>query len=126
MPPLRSLDRVDIANDVSDRHVRRRKLFDKTAVTADPIDLRFIAVQLNSLPAECTKRREGVIVYLRPGNDRDLVVEQFRELPDDAALCLTAKSKKNEVVSSEYGVYDLRDHRFVVANNARKQSFARL
>ena len=35
---LGGLDRIDVADDVGDRHVGRRELLDKTCVAIDPID----------------------------------------------------------------------------------------
>ena len=46
---FRGFDRIDVADDVGDRHVRRGQLFDKARIAIDPVDLRCVAVQLDRL-----------------------------------------------------------------------------
>jgi len=91
MPALGRFDRVDVADNICDGHIRRCKFFDKAAVAMYPVDSSFIAVQIDTLPAICAQRPKGIVVDLRAGYDRDLVVKQLGQLPDDATLCLAAK-----------------------------------
>src|SRR6185369_1815885 len=39
VPALSSFNRIDVADDVGDRHVRRRKFLHKTRITTNPVDV---------------------------------------------------------------------------------------
>ena len=61
---------------------------------------------------------------LAAGDDRQMLVEQRHERAQDAALRLTAQAEQNEVVTRENRVDQLRNDRFVVADDAGEQRLA--
>jgi hypothetical protein len=60
-------------------------------------------------------------VDLAARHDRDRLVEQPRQRPQDAALRLAAQPEQDEVVAREDRVDDLRDDRLVVADDAGEE-----
>ena len=56
MPAFRGFDRVNVADNVGNRHIRRRELFDKTLFAIDPVNLCFVAVQFDLLAPERAQR----------------------------------------------------------------------
>ncbi len=69
-------------------------------------------------------RSKRIVVDFRAGDDRNSLVEQFGELANDAALCLSAQAEQDDVVPRQNGVDELRNDRFVVTDNARKKFLA--
>ena len=51
---------------------------------------------------------------------RHVRIEQSRQCPQDAALRLAAKPEQNEIMARKNRVDDLRYHRVIVSDNARK------
>ena len=76
--------------------------------------------------ARGAERRERVVVDLAAGHDRNLLVEQIDQTAQDAALRLAAQTEQDEVVPRQNRVDQLRDDRFVVADDAGEQPFAGL
>ncbi len=99
MPAPRRLDRIDVPNDVGDRHVRGRELLDEPELARQPGDRRRVAVLGDQLPPVFGDRIEGIIVDLAARDDRNLLVEQRDELAQDTALRLTAQAEQNEIVA---------------------------
>ncbi len=121
----RGLDRVNVADDVGDRHVGRRQFFDEALVAAHPVDGRRVALFFDQLATVGADGFERVVVDFGAGDGRHALVEELDELADDAALGLTAQTQQNQVVPREDGVDDLRDDRLVVADDAGENLFAR-
>ena len=121
MPTSCRLDRVDVAEDVGDRDVRRRELFDEAQLARQPGDRRAIAALGDQLAAVLGERLERVVVDLAARDDRNLFIEQRDELAQDAALRLPAQSQQNEIVARKDGVDELRQDRLFVAQDAGKQ-----
>ena len=67
------------------------------------------------------KGRQRIVVDLAARDDRDLIVEQIHEAAKDPALGLTPQAEKNEVVTREDRVDELRDHGLVVSDDAGKE-----
>ena len=61
-----------------------------------------------------------IVVDFGAGDDRNLLVEQFGELANDAALCLAAQAEQDDVVPRQNGVDQLRNNGFVVTDDAGK------
>ena len=99
MPAPRRLDRIDVADDVGDRHVRGRELLDEPQLARQPGDRRRVAALGDQLPPVFGDRIEGIIVDLAARDDRNLLVEQRDELAQDTALRLTAQAEQNEIVA---------------------------
>ncbi len=121
---LRRLDRIDIADHVGDRHVGRRQLFDVAGVASEPCDRRVIALGRDPRDAPRADRGQRIVVDLAAGHDRDRLVEQRRERAQQARLRLAAQPEQNEVVARQQRVDELRNHRVVVADDAREEGLA--
>ena len=74
---LRRLDRIDVADHVGDRHVRRRQLLDVARLARQPGDRQVVAFGGDAGAARGAERRQRVVVDLAAGHDRDLLVEQI-------------------------------------------------
>ena len=119
------LDRVEVADHVGDRHVRRRELFDVARVARQPRHRQRVPFGRDACAARRAQRRERIVVNLAAGHDGNRIVEQFGERPQNAAFRLPAQPEQNEVVAGQDGVDDLRDDGFVVADDAWKNRLAR-
>src|SRR5688572_10093632 len=124
MSAFGGLDRIDIADDVSDRHIGRGKFFNETVLAVHPVDLCLICVQLYLLPSVCAQWCERIVIDLGTRDYRDLVVKKVCQPTDDARLCLSTQTEKYEIVFREDGIYDLRHNRFIVAEYSGKESLA--
>ena len=62
MSALRGLDRIDVADDVGNGHIRRRQLFYKPRVAIDPGNVRRVTMQFDHLPAIGADRIERIVV----------------------------------------------------------------
>src|SRR5215510_10736240 len=118
MPSARGLDRVDVADDVRDGYVGGRQFFNVSHAGIDPCDRRVVAFFGDDLFAVSADRAERVVVDLRPGDDRDLVVEQRGQFAQDAALGLTAQPEQDDVVFGQQRVDDLRNDGVFVTDYA--------
>ena len=123
---LGDLDRVDLADQVGDRDVWRRELLAISPVAADPRDRHRVSILGDEVETAPADRVVGVIVDLAPGDDRYELVEQADQGPHDPTLGLAALAQHDDVVSRDDGVRQLRQHRFVVADDSREQRLARL
>src|ERR1017187_6127600 len=72
-------------------------------------------------PAECVV---GVVVDLAAGDRRDGIVEEGAEASEQAGLGLAALAEEDEVLAGEDGVLELRDDRFLVAEDALEEGVA--
>src|SRR6185436_16665753 len=66
-------------------------------------------------------RREGVVIDLAAGHDRDALVQQTGELPENATLGLAAETKQDEMVPRQQGVDDLGKDGVVVPDDTGEQ-----
>ncbi len=80
MSSTRGLDRVNIADDVRDSHVRRRQFFNVSRVTVDPVNRRIVALFGDESFAVSADRTERIVIDLRPGDDRDLIRRAERSI----------------------------------------------
>ncbi len=117
----RGLDRVHVADDVGDRHVRCGELLDKPRVTGQPGDRRPVAPLGHELAAELGDRRERAVVDLAAREEGNFFVEQRDELPQDAALGLAPQAQQDEVVTRQDGIHELRDDGIGIAHDAREE-----
>ena len=118
---LGDLDRVDLADQVGDRRVRRRQLLAEAGVAVDPRDRRVLAVLGDEVTGVPGHRRVRVVVDLAAGDDRHPLVEQAGQRADDAGLRLTALAQEDDVVAGEQGVLELREDGLLVAEDAVEQ-----
>src|SRR6185503_8802901 len=126
MSTFRRFDRINVADDVGDGHVRSRQLLDEPRVAIDPGNRRRLLMQFDRLTTVGADRIEWIVVNFRTSNDWNLRVKQVSKLPNDAALRLTAQTKQNQVVPGKDRINELRHDGFVVTHDSRKQLFAPL
>jgi hypothetical protein len=62
----------------------------------------------------------GIVTDLAAGNIRHLLVEQFGQPAQDAALGLAAQAEQNEILLGQHRVHNLRNNRIFIAHNARE------
>ncbi len=118
------LDRVDVAQQVGDRHVGRGELLVVALLAVSHSIGRVVARFRDQALAAGRDGRERVVVELGAGEDRDLRVEQGDEGAQDARLRLAAQAEEDEVVPGEEGVDHGRDDRAVVAQDAGEERAA--
>ena len=121
---LGHLDRVDLADEVGDRRVRRGQLLAEAVVAVDPRDRRVLAVLGDEVAGVAGHRRVGVVVDLAAGDDRHPLVEQAGQRADHARLGLAALAEEDDVVAGEEGVLELRQDGLLVAEHALEQRLA--
>src|SRR5689334_17427350 len=89
VPAARSLDRIQVADEIRDRNIGRGELLDVSAVTIEPRNWRIVAGLLEQLAPVFRDRCEWIVVHFAAVDDRDRIVEQRGERAKDSALCLT-------------------------------------
>ena len=125
VPSARRLDRIHVADQVGDGHVRRGELLHEALVSPEPRQRRRIAALAEQLARVLGDRRERVVIDLAAGDDRDALVEQTGELAKDAALGLAPEAEQDEMMPRQQCVHDLRKDRVFIADDAGKQRFRR-
>ncbi len=120
----RSLDGVDIADEVGDGDVGRGELFNVALVAAEIGDGSGVSALGNEVAAALAERHVRIVADLAAGDVGHLLVEQRGERAQDAALGLAAQPEQDEVLFRKDGVDDLRDDRVFVADDAGKERFA--
>ena len=109
---------VDVADQVGDRDVGRRELLPVARVAREPLDGEVVA-RARGHPAPVRReRREGGLVQLRAGDDRQLLVEEVHEGAEDPRLRLPAQAEQDHVVPREQRVDEGRDDGPLVAEDA--------
>src|SRR5262249_13802403 len=120
-PQRRSLDRVDVADQIRDRDVRRRELLLVALVPVQPADRRLVAVRLEQRARVVRERHERVAVQRAALDRRDPFVEEAGQRAQQAGLGLGSEPEQDEVVPREERVDDLRLDGQLVADDAREQ-----
>jgi hypothetical protein len=123
-PRPRRLDRVNIADQVGDRHVRRGELFDIAGVTREPGDGQVVALVGEARATGAAQGVDRIVVQFTSGHHGDFRIEQCRQCAQQARFGLTAQAEQDEVVFRKQGVDDLRNHRVVVADDAGEERAA--
>ena len=121
---LGDLDRVDLADQVGDRGVRRGELLTEPVVAMDPHDRRVLAVLGDEIAGVAGHRGVGVVVDLAAGNDRHPLVEQAGQGADHAGLRLAPLAEEDHVMAGQEGVLQLREDGLLVAEHAVEQRLA--
>ena len=115
------LDGIDLADQIGDGDVRRRQLLAVALFPRQPRDGRFVAGFGHDGAPLGGDRTERILGDLRALDDRRLLVEQRRQATHQPRFRLPALAKQHDVLPAEDGVDELRNHRVVVADDARKQ-----
>jgi hypothetical protein len=108
--PFGDLHRIDLTDQVGDRHIGSRQLFAVALLAADPVDLEGVAVFRARLAARLADRLLGMVVNGASLDYWDFRIEEGQQSADDARLCLPALSEEHHVVSRQDRVLDLGDH----------------
>jgi hypothetical protein len=122
-PGARRLDRIDIAEHVRDRDIRRGELLDVARIARQPLNGQRVAFGAEARAARAADRRDRIVMNLAARHDRDRIVQEFRQRAEQPALRLAPQAEQDEVVPRQDCVRDLRDDRFVVADDPGKQRF---
>ena len=117
-PGTRRLDRVDVADQVRDGHIRRRQFLDVPVFTRQPLDGQVVARRGQLCLAGGTQRVERVVAQLAAGDDGNGLVEQADQRAQHPRLGLATQPEQDEVVLREQGVDDLRHDRLGIADDA--------
>ena len=121
---LGHFDGVHLADQIGDGDVRRGQLLAVALRARQPGDGGIVAGFGDEGAALGAHRLKGILGNLRVVQNRRLGVEQLGEAAHDARLRLAALAEQHDVLAAENGVDDLRHHRLVVADDARKQRLA--
>ncbi len=121
---LGHLDRIDLADQIGDRDVGRGQLLAVAPVARQPGDLGGVAALGHALAARRADRRQRIVVDLAAGEHGHGLVEQAGKQPRDPRLGLAALAEQHDVLTAEHGVFDLGDHRVVVADDAGQERLA--
>ena len=103
---LGDLDRVDLADEVGDRDVRRGELLGVAPVARQPVDGGLVAVALHDGLGGRADRRVRVVVELAAADDRDPLVEQADQQAGHPGLRLAAFAEEHDVVAGQDRVLD--------------------
>ncbi len=90
MPASRGLDRIDVADHVSDGHIRRCQLLHVAPVPVEPRHGSLIALLGNQIAAAAADGMERIVADLTARNIRKMLVKKSREHPYNAGLGLPA------------------------------------
>ena len=120
----RRLDRVHVAENVGNGHVGRRQLFDEAQIARQPRDGRGVALLGDQIAARAAQRRERIVMNFAAGDVRNFLVQKVDQSAQDAALRLAPQAEQNKIVPRQKRVGDLRQNRFFVPVNARKERLA--
>jgi hypothetical protein len=115
---LRHLDRVDVADQVAHRGVRRGELLAVPVAAVLPRHRRGVAVLGDQPLALRADRGVRVLVQLGAGQHRGPLVEQAGQRADQPGLALAPLAEQHQVVTGEQRPLDLRQHRVVEAEDA--------
>ncbi len=72
----RRLDRVHVAKNVRDGHVRRRQLFDEARVARQPRDGRGVALFRDQIAARAAQRRQRIVVNFATGDVGNFLIQK--------------------------------------------------
>src|SRR6185369_1834890 len=93
------LNRIDIADQVSNCDIGSRQLFDISLVGGDIFDRSCVAFAGNQFLAAPAKWIVGVVADLAACDIRRVFVEQSSQGAKNAALGLSAQAEKNEIMT---------------------------
>src|SRR5438132_2887661 len=114
-------NRVDLADQVGDRRVRRGQFLAVALGRSDPADGHPVALGGHAVAAGAADGGVRVVVDLTALDHRDLLVQQRDERPDQTALRLAALTEEDDVLAGEDRVFHLRDDRSFEPDDAGEQ-----
>src|SRR5262249_14956995 len=119
-PALGHLDRVDVADQVTDAGVWRGELLAVAVPGMAPDDRQVVAELGRQPPAARTNRGVRVVVYLAALDGRGPVVEQPGHRADQPGLPLAALAEQDDVVPGDERALDVRQDTLVEPDDAGK------
>src|SRR5690606_5117967 len=85
------LDGIDVADQVGHGNVRRGQFLAVAAFAADPLHGRIVALPGDHFARVTGDGRERIVVDFAARHNGNPVVQEIRQLPEDAGLSLSAK-----------------------------------
>ena len=116
----RRFDGIDVADQVGDGYIGCGEFFDIAILGSEVGNGRLVAETRDLVAAAPADGSVRVVVNLAAGEVGHVRIEQRGESAQDAAFGLAAQSEKNEIVTREDRVNDLRHDRIFVADDAGK------
>src|SRR5579871_973764 len=115
---------IDVADHVSDCHIRCGKLFTVAFGAVDPLDRCLISHFPNKLNGMIREGGKWIIIDLRALDNWSPFVQKLDQRASNTCLCLSTKSEQNDIVTSKNGISKLRNDRIFVTKNPWKDRFA--
>ena len=110
-PAFGNLDRIDVADQVGDRGIRRRQLLGVPLAAVAPGDREVVAQLLGSTYRSRGDRLVRVLPQFRAFDDGRPLVEQEPESAKQPRLSLTSFAEQNHVVAGDQRPLELRGDR---------------
>ena len=120
---FRDTHRVNLAHEVRNGDVWRRKLFAIPLIAWEPGNFYKVVMFRDLITTSLTNRFVWIVVDFTSGNDWHNFVKQVNETTSHTRFCLTTFTKKDNVLTGENGIFNLRNNRFLIAYNPREQLF---
>ena len=118
---LGMLHQIDLADQVGDRHVRRRQFFVIAVRAMHPFDLGIVSLLGDQALAAAGRGRNRIVVDVESRKHRHPFIEQIRKHPKDARLGLSAKAEEQQVVLGEDAVDDLGDDGVAISDDSGRR-----
>ncbi len=115
---LRDLDRVDVADQVTDAGVRCGQFLAEPLGAVPPGDRGVVAEFSDQQPAPDARRSIGMIVDFATSDHRCPLVQQPHQGSDQAGLALPTFPEEDDVVPGEQSAFDLGEHGVLEADDA--------
>ena len=120
MATLRGLDRINVADDIRNGHVRSGQLLDVPVISLPVFDRGTVALLLDQIAASPADRSKRVVVDFAARNHRDHVIQKIDQSTENPALGLTSQSQQNHVMARKNGIRDLRNDGVFVSDDPGK------
>ena len=119
--PLGNFDGVDFSDQVGHRDVGCREFLCVAFFACDPRDAHVIASLFDFLLALSADGVERVVVELAAFDARNCLIQEADHVPNEAGLGLAALSEKNNVLSGQNSVFQLRNDGLVESDYTREK-----
>src|SRR5262249_42226928 len=113
-------DWIDIADQIGNRYIGGRQLFDISRASGNECHRRLLSTPFDLEPASLADWGERIVVYFTAADHRKPFVQQAHHLAQDAAFGLSSEPQKYEIVAGQYCVHDPWYDSVIIANDTRK------
>src|SRR6185312_6890081 len=124
MPAARSLDGIDVPDQVGNGHVRCGQLFYIAFLRSKPCNWSVVTLLGDEGAAALADGVVRVVMNFATGHIGHLRIEQSGQRTQNTALGLATQTQKDEVMTGKNCVDELRYDRIFIADNAGKNSLA--